>query len=102
MQAYIVKNRAGYSYLMILDHHDENKINDLKKTGNEVERLRKMASSNNDFHLPSQIHNRVIETDVLGPLLDDLEDRYDGAPDSETKWMGGHIINLGRMLSSRR
>lgn len=35
---------------------------------------------------------------VLEPLLEDLEDRYDGAPDSETKWMAGHITAIRKAL----
>lgn len=31
---------------------------------------------------------------VIGPLLDELEDRYDGAPDSPTRWMGAYITAL--------
>ena len=38
----------------------------------------------------------------LGTLLDELEDRYDGAPDSHSRWMAEHIENLRNILRSRR
>lgn len=35
-------------------------------------------------------------------LLEELEDRYDGAPDSGTRWMGLHIEQLSAALAGRR
>ncbi len=32
-------------------------------------------------------------------VLDDLDDRYDGCPDSRTLWMGEHITRLRALLN---
>jgi hypothetical protein len=32
-------------------------------------------------------------------ILDELEDRYDGAPDSDVLWMGDHIRELREALT---
>lgn len=35
---------------------------------------------------------------VAEAIRNELDDRYDGAPDSTTRWMGSHIFDLNKAI----
>ncbi len=44
------------------------------------------------------IAQRDCMRDLLVLIRDELDDRYDGAPDSPTKWMGEHLTAINAVL----